>query len=236
MSRMDANQIRQATEDYVSSSGAIRAARSTASVAQLSRLGRLDPELLASLGCTYRCGSGVALSTTPKTHMSQVVQQCLSVLLLELVNDVDTASVDQVSVLAAMSAYNCWKEVVATESGAYAVAIVLMFYVETYSETQILKKTVRRNMQKILADWLGLDTSGDKLPSLAAVASALFGNGWCSFVLSDAAMSGNSESWREGYLSCNIAARERPPFRPGLCSAQVLDTGEVLPDSVGISS
>jgi hypothetical protein len=81
----------------------------------------------------------------------------------------------------------------------------------------------------LLNEWVKPCIPWCELPTTLSVCRQLFGDGWCTLLSNN----GNIVSMNPVPHLAAIVARERPPFLPGLCTAQDNVMSVPLPDDLG---
>lgn len=187
---------------------------------------RLPEELLALLGCPHlrtADGGGLTVPPLPKAHIAEIGEALLKITSL-VASSLAEPVCDAASVLSGLWRSHCWALCLREESTTYAMAAVLLEFLQGYSSIYRLDNYAGPDVCNLLNAWLKQPSPWTDLPSSADVAEHLFGAGWCMLRLPSA----------ERALG-ELVYQERPPFLPGLCPAQDVLQSAPLPADLGLA-
>jgi hypothetical protein len=138
--------------------------------------------------------------------------------------------------LCGMALAKCWRSLLLTEDGAYALATGLIGYIEDYYPEFKLDTAAAPYICLILNEWLKPVVEWVQPPSIGVLFEHMFGDVWPGLVLPDDHWKPLGNTCANQDIACDVMWQERPPFMPGLCLAQVAPPGVDLPADVGLGT
>jgi hypothetical protein len=228
--------IRLAVDRY------INAIRTQASMPPEKRESRYIPdELLLKLGCPYdrqdASGESVKIYPVLSERDLPIVSRQLPRLLVATAGQLPANISDINVLLGCLLVHTDWRDCLAEEDTAYALAVALCFFLdtETASILDILTNDEKTNILRILNEWVKPDPAWVTLPRQRVVTEILFGAPWCHFALpyqQDVVQIEPTSVSKEVMRKAIVGGQ--PPFMPGLCpQLSDMERAAELPSEIG---
>jgi hypothetical protein len=138
---------------------------------------------------------------------------------------------DACAILGGIHRAKCWRDLIATEDGAYLLAASLVGFLDTYSPQFDIHVAVAPAVSAILNEWMAPDIAWF-LPSPEIVCEKLFGAAWTQFSLPDDCRELSGGVTKVHVLSRDVILLLRPPFLQGLGVVQAAIESHPLPELV----
>jgi hypothetical protein len=173
--------------------------------------------LLLALGCqSPPIGWNGVQSTTstilPTASDEALVGDVLRQLLRRIVQSALPYGTDNFSLLNGLHQNMRWLDCLHTDEDAYCLAALCLWHAsdryDKSPKSRLVRGAIELWLTELLNAWLMPDSPYSKLPNIAEVGSALFGEAWYDFNVA-----------QMGLLSGEVPGfiyNARPPFRPGL--------------------
>jgi hypothetical protein len=173
------------------------------------------------LGCPYiGSHSDLFLQTPeqPAEDCETVAHEAIMAMLYSFRSERTLAAQEDKLILSGLTRNDRWMACLASEDAAYAFSATMVHFLwrlqtswgMSYAE-QLHRDTVRSAVQTVLSQWLG-PAETDSGYSSRGMASKLFGEPWCMFVL---------DSLRDTDSRTSIILASRPAFAAGLLTCDV---------------
>lgn len=218
------NRVVQETEKFLENyAGAIAAGAPTRP--------RINEGLFSLLECPHQSWSMFEATIVSPRHAvdnEAAIQQLLPRIFLALAGQ-SVPQDDLTSILGGLHNAQCWRGLLATEEGAYVLAASLVGFVDASNKTFALNIAVAPAVCAMLNSWLKPEQDWAVLPSAGIVCAHFFGHAWSQLSLPE-------DYWMAGGFSTKsdiirgLVLQARPPFVPGLCSAQMNVLSAPLPE------
>jgi hypothetical protein len=168
----------------------------------------------------------------PNAQDLAAVQRCLPVILTQMGDSLP--SMQRMSILAGLRKYDCWRNCLVSDVGAYALAGAIVRYIDDYWDEGKLDRLAAPHVCALLNAWLKPSEPWEKLPGVVTLCQSMFGTAWCVLSLPDDCLDvfGGAEVRRlaSTYYVDQLVLAARPPFLPGLCQFQLNIQSAPLPE------
>jgi hypothetical protein len=200
--------LKRETDSYIKALGKFRTMGGYSNTSQARPV--IGTGLLALLGCPYLGGAGIRTRThKPSVDVEVEDREDASICIVRLLTASQGMPVTEtISLLVGLSRRQALAYALSTERSSYALACAVLQFIEDDRAKTRFNKYAAPFVRDILNDWIHLEAPRSQLPVASYVVRHLFGEAWSMFAENDTG------------LLCNLVARQRPPFLPGLCPPQ----------------